>query len=762
VTWIARLLRRFAPREGWFRYILTLVLLACAPLALWEASPRLGAERLLLLTLAAGAAGMAVAKSRIRPGWAIVLHGFLGGAIVVQVVGRILPPLSQWIQDARHAVDWLRLLGSGVIARPYPFPSVRSFIWQRGGELITRLEEWGIESGDVLVLTLLVGLLAWGAVAVTTWSLYRRRQPLVGLLFPGVATAEVVFLTSRGNFWLGAFVAGTLAWLAAFHASEAERRWQALAIDYPTDIRLDLTLAVALLTLGLVSLAVAFPVIRLRPITRAVWGTLDEPWQAVEGASRRLLGLPEATAVVSAPGLPNEQLIGAGPDLSEVPVLRVRTDDPLPSANDEAPPRRYWRGATYDIYTGRGWSSSATTVRTLLAEQPLERFPVDRPTLVQRVEHLAHPGPVLYAANAPERFDQPVTVRERAPGDLAHVSGRLERYTAISRPPAPTRAALRAASVAVPEGWERLLELPEDLPSRVLDLAREVRGDAATPFEQALRLEAFLRTYTYTLDLPAPPAEQDVADYFLFDLQQGYCDYYATAMAVMARAVGLPARLATGFVQGTLDPETGSYLVTEAEAHSWVEIYFEGIGWVEFEPTAGRPSLVRPAAPANDVLPPPPPIPAQSMRRPVGIARWVWIAGCALAALAAGAILWRRPRIHTPEELVMDRFRRLLQWGARLDHPLVDGQTPNEYATNLAQSLTTRAEGSRLGRVRAQANAFRPEVRTLGEAFTQARYAPHPTAVHQGARIRQLWDRLRRWLWLLWLGGQRTPPDRSG
>jgi transglutaminase-like putative cysteine protease len=761
MTWIARLLRRFAPREGWFRYLLTLVLLVCAPLALWEVNRGLGAERLILLTLAASVTGVGLAKSPIRPGWAAALHSSLGVAIVMQAVGRILPPLPPWLQDAHHAVDWFRLLRTGVVTRPYPFPTVRSFIGQRAGELITRLEGWSIDSGDALVFTLLVGLLAWGAVAVSTWFLYRRRQPLVGLLFPGVATAEVVFLTNRGSLWLAVFAAGTLAWLAAFHADETERRWQAMAIDYPTDIRMELALAVALLTFGLVGAGAAFPLIRLRPITQAVWGTLDKPWQAVEGTSRRLLGLPQATAVIGAPGLPNEQLIGAGPELSEVPVLRVHTDDPPPSASEGAPPQRYWRGATYDIYTGSGWSSSSTAVRTLLAEQPLEPFPVDRPILVQRVEHLAGPGPVLYAANAPEHFDQPVTVRERAPGDLAHISARLERYTAISRPPEPSRAELRAASVAVPEAWERFLSLPEDVPSRVLDLAREVGGDAATAFDQALRLEAFLRTYTYTLDLPAPPAEQDVADYFLFDLQQGYCDYYATAMAVMARALGLPARLATGFVQGTLDPETGGYLVTEAEAHSWVEIFFDGIGWVEFEPTAGRPGLARQAAPVADVLPPPPPIPAQPMRQPVGFPPWVWIGGLSLVALAAWVILRRRPRVRTANELVVDRFGRLLHWGARLDHPLADGQTPNEYATDLAQSLTARAEGSRLGRVRAQANAFRPEVRVLGEAFTHAQYAPHPTSAHEGTRIQQLWDRLRRWLWLLWLGGQRTSPDRS-
>ncbi len=756
LTLLIRLLRRIRPQEGWFRYLLTLLLLACAPLALWEAYPRLGAQRLLALTLVAGVAGMGVAKSRLRTGVAALLQVAVGGGIVLQVVGRILPPLSLWVQDARSAVDWLRLLSSGVVARPYPFSAVGGFIWQRADELMARLGEWGVQGGDLLVLTLLAGLLAWGATAVTTWLLYRRRQPMAGLLVPGAATAEVVFMTGQGGLWLVAAAAGTLAWLAAFHADDAEGRWKALAIDYPTDIRLEQTLAVAVVIIVLLGVGIAFPVVRLRPITQAIWGQLEEPWQAVEGASRRLLGLPEASPLTGTPGLPNAQLIGAGPELSEVPVFRVRTDDPIPAPGDQAPPTRYWRGASYDVYTGSGWASSPTSVRTLLAEQPLERFPPERPTLLQRFERLA-PSTVLYAANAPERFDQPITVQERAPGDLATLVGRLESYTAISRPAAPTREELRAATVAIPEGWERFLEVPESVPSRVLDLAQEVTGDAATPFDQALRLEAFLRTYTYTLDLPAPPADRDVADYFLFELQQGYCDYYATAMAVMGRAMGLPARLATGFVQGSLDPETGSYLVTEAEAHSWVEIFFDGIGWVEFEPTAGRPGLARRIGSADEALPAPPPIPARTIMRSPLAARWFWIAGLALVVLGTWALFRRRPRIRSPQGLVVDRFRRLLRWGARLHHPLVDGQTPNEYAASLGRSLAARGRRSRLGRVRAKAYGFRPEVEAVGDAYTQARYAPGPTPGQEGERIRQLWGRLRRWLWLLWLAGQRRP-----
>jgi transglutaminase-like putative cysteine protease len=81
----------------------------------------------------------------------------------------------------------------------------------------------------------------------------------------------------------------------------------------------------------------------------------------------------------------------------------------------------------------------------------------------------------------------------------------------------------------------------------VLALARDLTATEPTPFDRARAIEAYLRTYPYTLDLPSPKLDRDVVDYFLFDLRQGYCDYYATSMVVLARAAGLPARLAVGY-----------------------------------------------------------------------------------------------------------------------------------------------------------------------------------------------------------------------
>ena len=150
-------------------------------------------------------------------------------------------------------------------------------------------------------------------------------------------------------------------------------------------------------------------------------------------------------------------------------------------------------------------------------------------------------------------------------------------------------AALRAAGADYPpQITEQYLQLPPDLPPELPAYATEITASAPrTPYDRAVAIEAALRRLPYTLDVPAPPADRELTSWFLFDLKQGYCDYFATAMVVLARLNGIPARLAVGYTMGQFDPQRGDYRVTELNAHSWPELYFPGYGWIPFEPTSG-------------------------------------------------------------------------------------------------------------------------------------------------------------------------------
>jgi transglutaminase-like putative cysteine protease len=776
---LLRFVNRFQPREGWIPFLLAVLALLCAPAAILIVADELDADGLLLLTVLAAIVGLRLARSRLSAKGATVLAGLLGGGLTTLLVGRILPPLSLlWVEISRIAA-WLSHGRQGIANQPWPFVATFTYVGQRFNILGTRLWWWGrtAASGgvatDPIVLMLAASSLTWVLSCFATWQLYRHKAALVGLLPSGVAVTTIAFFGGGlTNFYLILYLFCTLWLIATTHLRAQQERWQRTGADYPGDLGMELifTLAPAL-TLVLL-LAAFFPVIGPRQVSEAFWKVMERPWSTVERASERLFGPIESSGGPRGPGspgsggtLPRSHLLGGGPELSETIVLYVTTNDPVPPPPDpDAPekpmqttPRRYWRSMTYDTYTGRGWINNPLEESSTPPGSPLEANLPPGFELVQQVNSLLPgPGPI-FAVNAPLQIDQAVQTWWHAPGDLAQMTGASDRYTVISHPPEPSVAELRDALPFVPPDLaERYLSLPDTVPQRVLDLAQQVAGGQETRYEQARIMETYLRAYTYTLDLPAPPADRDLVDYFLFDVQQGYCDYYASAMVVMARAVGIPARLATGYAQGTYDYDQQRWVVTEKDGHTWVEVYFDGIGWVEFEPTAGLPALEHPG---GERAPEPlaPPLPARALRWWQRVP-WVLVGMAMLVLLAVAIVVWvwrpRQQQAFTAPELVRDRHTRLLQWGMRLGKPLRDGQTASEYGTVLSEALQARSQRSRWQPVRRAGIELPPEVTHLTGTFVRTQYCPEPPTDREGWQIHDLWTRLRRHLWWLWLGRQ--------
>ncbi|MCX7608684.1 MAG: transglutaminase domain-containing protein [Anaerolineales bacterium] len=155
---------------------------------------------------------------------------------------------------------------------------------------------------------------------------------------------------------------------------------------------------------------------------------------------------------------------------------------------------------------------------------------------------------------------------------------------------------LRAAGEAYPT-WviERYLQLPDDFPAALSDLARQITASAETPYDKTLAVTRYLReTIRYTTSLPPVPAYRDPIAWFLLEYRAGFCNYYATAEVLLLRSLGIPARLTVGYIAG--EYRSGRYVIRERDAHAWPEVYFPGIGWVEFEPTSAQPAIFYPIA----------------------------------------------------------------------------------------------------------------------------------------------------------------------
>jgi transglutaminase-like putative cysteine protease len=191
-----------------------------------------------------------------------------------------------------------------------------------------------------------------------------------------------------------------------------------------------------------------------------------------------------------------------------------------------------------------------------------------------------------------------VSVRSAHPVD----AGRS--YQATVSVPTATRNDLMAAGTEYP-GWilDTYLQLPGDMPLRVAELAQNLTKDSTTPYEETVAICNYLRTLEYTVHIEAPPEGADGVDYFLFEMRKGYCQYFASAMTVLLRSSGVPARLVVGYGPGelvggdiSLDPHSpgealqGTFAVKNS--HAWCEVFFPGYGWMTFEPTPAYPLVV--------------------------------------------------------------------------------------------------------------------------------------------------------------------------
>jgi transglutaminase-like putative cysteine protease len=143
----------------------------------------------------------------------------------------------------------------------------------------------------------------------------------------------------------------------------------------------------------------------------------------------------------------------------------------------------------------------------------------------------------------------------------------------------------------------RYLQLPGSTTDRTRQLAKELEN-GLVPYDAAMSIQNWLReNIKYNEAIPFPPADRDVVDYLLFDSKQGYCEYYSTAMVIMLRSLGIPAREVVGYFSGEYSEDQGGYLYRESNAHAWVEVYFPNYGWIAFEPTSPRPAFEREPAP---------------------------------------------------------------------------------------------------------------------------------------------------------------------
>jgi transglutaminase-like putative cysteine protease len=538
--------------------------------------------------------GLALARSSF-PGWTAHLTGLIYGCFTLGVIGTTHPDI------ARQTEDWhlrARLMFEKILA------------WSQAA------------AGDrePIVFILLISGLFWLLGYTAGWYFFRHRRIWHATLPTGVALFSNAYYYTGPNSmapFLLTYLFCTVMLLALSHLADREACWSYVRVRASRPLALWFVAS----SVGIAAFAglLGWQVSEFAASSAGhrFLKQLNQPYQALLARWNRLFNGGSAQNVSRYA----DSFTLSGPrDLTEEPVMDVLA----------VPARYYWRAASYDYYDGRSWHSTIDT-RTNL--QPLDKnIPLAQyaeRALVQADFTLYQGSDSVFVPSQPWAANVGAqAVFERVgPNAVALVQLKLavpllagDQYSAIGSVSRASAAQLRAAPEDYPDWMRaRYLQLPPQVPDRVRNLAQNITARAATAFDKAAAIERWMRrNIDYDEQIPAPPTGMEASDYVLFELRRAYCDYYATAMVVMLRTLGIPARVAVGYAQGDVMLQTANggrarYQVQADDSHAWVEVFFPGFGWVEFEPTSNQPPIARDDPPSIQATPTaqptPPPLP---------------------------------------------------------------------------------------------------------------------------------------------------------
>jgi transglutaminase-like putative cysteine protease len=656
---IGRIINRLRADEGWLTVFAVLAAVVIVAGSLEEARWLRRLPSLYACAVLAATISMITAR--------LVRNGRLGG-LLVAAAGLIFSVLTA----AEAWPSWLLITSNlryailAIFQPNQPLPTtvtLPAWMLERFSQLAEAVSIWqqGVSTGEAgtapQIFTLILLLTVWAVSAWAGWATFRYQRPLIALLPAGFLLAANIYFAGSQVIWLAPFMAMLVILAMRIRQFRLERSWEANNIDYSPEYRLELYLSGLMVAATVAGFMFLTPTLRVSAVSSAFWNVFRKPYKALEARVEHFLPdldhSPRSLVdrgVSGGGGLPRSHLIGDAPDLSEQVVMTVSTNDPDPIKNGAFVNYR-WRGITFSNYDGHGWTNPPKLTIDSVEPGEVWRSPNQQATRTVRqvFEITASPAYWLYGLAEPLAADRSFQVHLRGPNDVVGFEANTRNYTLISQIPNASESDLRSVISSNADVLATYLTLPDSMSGRVLALAEEVTAESQTPYDKAKALETHLRTYPYDLNVPQPPADIEITDYFLFDLQRGYCDYYATSMVVMARSLGLPARLAVGYAAGTYNNERRHFSVVEADAHSWPELYFFDYGWIPFEPTAAQPAFIhQPLEPKEDAT-------HQTsldltdelvqLRRQSwlmhGVWRWALIAFSLLALLLVLRSLWR-------------------------------------------------------------------------------------------------------------------------
>jgi len=484
------------------------------------------------------------------PGWAVHIAAITGGAVVMIWQGAAILP-------GTGIGGLFNLLGS----------------WLQGGSGLQEAELKAVFGVFLVIITWLAGYLS-------TWFVLRWRNPWVA-----VGLGIIIVMVNLSNLPGKNFLLFTFFLLAAVLLIIQTNivRQQVLSgriAGYSGKSILYLVVSLFCITILAVSMSWFTPQIRLPSLQNAIAAAM--PWKDnITGSGLNVLNaVPSKKAYNTASRL-QDLNFGKTWHSSDEVIYTVMSPQPA-----------YWQVNVYDTYNSQSWENtqeSEESVGKSTVWDDTTEIP-GKTRIKYEITTEINTDVVLLTGDFVSA-EMPVLVRQDIEQDVTgarspRVLSPGETYAVRAYVPDVSESVLSAASGNYTDSIKAVyLQLPVDYSDNVTALSISVTENATTPYEKAMAIDTYLARFPYSREVDELPEGADAVKNFLFTQKKGFCVHFASAMTVMLRSVGVPARLVVGYLPGDPGEEVGTYLLRDKHYHAWTQVYFPGYGWINFEPT---------------------------------------------------------------------------------------------------------------------------------------------------------------------------------
>lgn len=473
----------------------------------------------------------------------------------------------------------------------------------------------GTNSDDSIFLFFILTL-GFLLAYTSAWLVYRTRSPWLMLL-----ANAIVLLINLSNIDAGyvifliIFLVAALLLLLRFNLYESSARWKRQGLRCSDELGWEFMQAGSLISLAILVFSWLLPWGYTNVQASQIWSAENNPWVQTQNLWNRILSVSGGNVPQNHGNFTSLLSLGGSPNLTNTPVFHVKTTDGT----------QYLMYSSYDQYDGvRNWSNSGLDTTPQKGDTVYYDGALLLRSVTQTVQVVNPPGEqYAYIFGASQIASTPQDtklIRNKSDGEVIawlRNNGKLaagDIYTVISYVSNADVQTLRSVPMPSgvtppPTGYDGpqsstdfdpnvlsvYTKVPATLNPDIKRLAQQITAKATTMYDKVVAIESYLRdNYTYDASIAAPPPGVEAASWFLFDSKRGFCNYFASAMTLMARELGIPARVAAGYTNGKYNPKTNQWDINGTDAHAWTQIYFAGYGWVNFEPSATFTPFSRP------------------------------------------------------------------------------------------------------------------------------------------------------------------------